>query len=368
MSRIAISFCGEGRGHASRAISLIEILHPKHSLLFLSFGEGREYLSSYITEKNLNIPVVSIKGIKYQYRSGRLNAFLTYLHWAKFMFFRIDDECRNVTRILKAYDPDLAVVDFEPCLPRVAACMGVPCISVDHQNFIRFCRHGEFLPILLRIRAIIGGLVCKLYIPKADLYVISSFFTPTLNKSKKDSPCIMRVGPIVRKELKVKTTSNDNIILSYLRKTMPDNVRDAFLKCGYPVIVYGLGKAKRIENIIFKQIMHDEFVKDLARATAVVGAGGNQLIGESLFLGKPYLALPERDHHEQVMNCYYLKKMGQGDFIFLEEFNQRKLVDFMNDVERLKGEMSHHKTQIDGNKQIQTIIESFMTDRGLISG
>lgn len=75
---------------------------------------------------------------------------------------------------------------------------------------------------------------------------------------------------------------------------MPPNVLGAFLQCGYPVYVYGLGKSKRLKNIEFKDIPEPKFTRNLSDANAISGAAGNQMISESLYFGKPYYALLEK--------------------------------------------------------------------------
>jgi uncharacterized protein (TIGR00661 family) len=360
MARIVISICGEGRGHASRAISLIEKLYPKHQLLVLSFGDGYRYLHEYIKANTLSIEIHEIAGISYQYKGARLAPVRTYLHWAKFIFFRIHFECKRVEVILGSFKPDLSIVDFEPCVPRVSARRGIPCISIDHQHFIRFCT-SNMLPLLLRVRAKIGAWVCRLYVPNAELYVISAFFNSTLRKPNKKE--VVQVGSIIRQEIRRQRPSDSGTIISYMRKSIPSNVMQAFLNCGHPVIVYGLGKARNHANIEFKEISQHEFAADLARATAVIGAAGNQMIGESLYLGKSYFALPERDHHEQVMNSYHLQSMGMGSFTYLDSLNTEKLSKFLSEKARVTAKISRSCPTSDAVEEIGAIIEDFLGNR-----
>jgi uncharacterized protein (TIGR00661 family) len=44
----------------------------------------------------------------------------------------------------------------------------------------------------------------------------------------------------------------------------------------------------------------------------VIANSGFSLICEALYLGKPYLAIPVRHQFEQVLNAYYVDKMGYG--------------------------------------------------------
>lgn len=359
MARIIISICGEGRGHASRAISLVERLHTRHKLLLVSFGEGYDFLLDYKKSTNSEISICRIEGIKYLYdKQGCLAPLKTYLYWAQFIFLKIRRQCKRVDDIVLSFKPDLAIVDFEPCLPRVAFRRKIPCISIDHQHFIRFC-DNDILPFVLRIRAIIGGWVCRLYVPIADLYIITAFFKPKLRNNPRQTPRI--IGSIIRDDIKGVDIWDDGIIVSYIRKSMPDNLKIALISCRRPVLVYGLGKQSAIENIRFKEIDRTEFVKDLARATAVIGAAGNQIIGESLFLCKPFYALPERNHHEQIMNSYYLRDTGRGCFTFIEDVRPSDILNFLESKNEFMGLMMSSKGTSNAMDDLENILEEFIS-------
>jgi hypothetical protein len=45
MAPIAISLCGEGRGHASRIATLVERMLPGHDIRIFAAAEGFEFLS-----------------------------------------------------------------------------------------------------------------------------------------------------------------------------------------------------------------------------------------------------------------------------------------------------------------------------------
>lgn len=362
MARIILSICGEGRGHASRAISLIERLHNRHKILVMSFGEGFKFLVDYQNSTKSKFDLIEIEGIKYLYdRKGHLAPLKTYLCWARFIFLRIRSQCKRVDEIVLSFKPDLAIVDFEPCLPRVAAMRNIPCISADHQHFIRFC-NNQILPPLLRIRAIIGSWVCRFYVPNADHYVITSFFKPEWRGHIRQKTTI--IGPIIRDDLKKQEITDDGIILSYLRGSMPYNLKKAFLSCGYPIIVYGLGKCAPIKNIQFKEIERIEFIKDLARATAVIGAAGNQIIGESLFMGKPFYALPEMNHHEQNMNGRYLSHSGCGHMGYLEEIDTGRIIAFMQKRESIRDAIINRKCTCDALDELEDIIGKLILQNG----
>lgn len=328
MAHIVISVCGEGRGHAARATSLIELLHSRHKLLVASFGSGYLHIKEYLSREGINVKLVQIRGVEYKYRGQSLAPVWTYLGWVYFMLVGMKKQLERLKKIVEEFEPDLAITDFEPCLPRLADKIGIPCISIDHQHFLRFYDNSR-LPFKLRIRCAIGALVCRCYVPNASIYFVTAFFEDkTLCKQKKN---VIKVGSIIRKSIRDADVSDSGAILGYVRKELSTSLKDAFLGCGRNVIVYGLGYRKMVKNIIFKAFSQEEFTKDLASCTAVIGAAGNQLIGEAIYLGKPYFAIPEKDHHEQIVNAYNLKWMGRGTFMELEKLSAGTVKAFLDD-------------------------------------
>ena len=98
-----------------------------------------------------------------------------------------------------------------------------------------------------------------------------------------------------------------------------------------PVIIYGLGSRDSINNTALKVISHDIFIQDLTNATAVAGAAGNQLIGDALYLGEAFFTIPEKDHHEQMMNNYSPQKTGAGAISTLETITIAKPSEFLSE-------------------------------------
>jgi uncharacterized protein (TIGR00661 family) len=90
-------------------------------------------------------------------------------------------------------------------------------------------------------------------------------------------------------------------------------------------IIYGYDKTLEEGNIIYKPFSKDGFLCDLSSCRAVAATAGSTLLTESLYLKKPFLALPMRGQFEQELNglllennCslainYHLKRIGIED-------------------------------------------------------
>jgi UDP:flavonoid glycosyltransferase YjiC (YdhE family) len=87
-----------------------------------------------------------------------------------------------------------------------------------------------------------------------------------------------------------------------------------------------------------------------------VSAAGNQLIGESLHLGKPLLVLPERAHSEQLMNSSFLAAMGCGDVALLEEVTPTRVRGFLDQLGSYAPALASVAGRMDGTPDVLRII------------
>lgn len=358
MARLAISFCGEGRGHATRVAALIEELISEHTIILFGYGEGLEYLLQCIPQSSRSIKVHIINGPRYHYKNGRIDSLSSYVGGALFILFRADVIARRIVAELQKFHADLTIVDFEPCLPRAAAMLRIPCLSIDHQHFMRFYQLDK-LPILTRFRASMASFfVCRFFVPRCSHYIVSAFFRTDLLKRGLSN--VTQVGTVIRRDMLSTTSSNQGFLLCYLRRHTPQQVMEILDTCGYPVRLYGVEPDAKFRNISFQSISRSAFVADLADCTAVVAAAGNQLIGESITLGKPVLALPERDHHEQVMNSHFLRSMNMGDFCFLEQFTPAVLHRFLAELPQYSVSIPNAAFSRHSLEQITKVIERWL--------
>lgn len=149
----------------------------------------------------------------------------------------------------------------------------------------------------------------------------------------------------------------ESYFLSYLRKHTPASILDEFEQTGLRIKVYGLGEHPPRGGMTFHAIHPRHFVADLVGAQGVVSAAGNQLLGECMYLGKPVLALPETWHHEQLINAYFLRRMGCGNFVTLEEFRAEHLRQFAREYEAYRTKIEQTCLGVDGTASVIAILE-----------
>ena len=352
MSKLAISLCGEGRGHATRATAIVRRLEQEHDILIWTSSDALDLLRRQFAEGHPRVRVEEIPGILFQYSGGRLDVMKSITAGLDYQARQLGPLVDRMMRELENFGADLAITDFEPALPRAAGRMGVPLISIDHQHFL-LAYDLDALPWSLQWQAWFMSHAVWMYVMEATDTVVSAFFRPPLRRGWEH---VVQTGPLLRPEILAAQPRDDGFLLSYLRRHTPFSAIESLADCGLPVRVYGLGHRETVGHVSFHTIDDIRFAADLAACHAVVAAAGNQLIGEALHLGKPLLVLPERAHSEQLINSSFLKAMGCGDFRHLEEVTRGDVSEFIAGLDRLRPALAAVAGRMDGTDDVLRVI------------
>jgi uncharacterized protein (TIGR00661 family) len=188
--------------------------------------------------------------------------------------------------------------------------------------------------------------------PRADAYLVTSFFT-----SRIDRPRTFLFPPILRQQiLKAKPTDGEHVVV-YVTSPAPMLARLLrTVRCSF--VAYGFGREGQSGNILYKKPSVDRFLQDLIAARAVVANAGFSLMTEALHLGKPYLAIPIKHQFEQIFNAYWLDKLGYGTY--WEELNKERIESFLYNLPRY-GEQLRAYPRI-GNTALLDKLDALIAD------
>ena len=358
MARIFYSMAGEGRGHAARVRTLVEHLRHDHELWLFAPDEAYDFLArSYGPDApRTNVKLLRIPGLRFHYTNGRLDLFKSVGTGLAYAFGEMPRMVRAFRQRIAAERPDLVISDFEPSLPRAAVRERVPLISLDHQHVLTAYDLSTLPKSLQRYAWLMSWGVRWHYTGQTEI-VASSFYTPPLKPGWQH---VRQVGPMIRPEVANASPNEGGYVLSYLRANTPESVLTVLASAGSPVKVYGLGERPPVGPLTFCPIHERRFVEDLAGCRAVVCAAGNQLLGESLFLGKPVLAIPEAQHHEQLINAHFLEQMGVGAWSTLEDFDAETLRRFLDRLNGYRENAAQLCGQLDGTHDALAIIQDVL--------
>jgi uncharacterized protein (TIGR00661 family) len=125
-------------------------------------------------------------------------------------------------------------------------------------------------------------------------------------------------------------TDNDFVLL-YGRGALGRRMVAAARDVPARFVAYGSDPAADVPpNVEFRQASYDSFATDLAACRAVLCAGGQQLIGEARYFGKPLLVVPIPRQHEQEINARYAALDGLGEYCPIEDLSRDRIIAFLN--------------------------------------
>ncbi|MEQ8846538.1 glycosyltransferase family protein [Botrimarina sp.] len=355
MSTLFYSVMGEGRGHAARARAVVERLREGRRWVLFASHDALAFLRGCYPEDTDGIEVREIPGLHFHYSASGLDNGKTVREGLAFyrgLRRHVDDLARHFDRDR----PDLAITDFEPLLPRAARRVGTPVLSLDHQHFLTTYDLSG-LPLELRAWAWMMSWSIRAFGIRQTQTVVSAFYRPQLRRGYEH---VTQVGPLLREAIASVRPSRGPHLLSYLRRATPPSVLDVLADAPLPVKVYGLGKRPPRGAVSFCEIDEQAFVDDLASCDAVVSAAGNQLMGESIWLGKPVLALPERSHYEQRINAEFVQRMGAGEQRVLQDLRPEDLAHFLDRRDAYRKRMAETPLTTDGVPQVERVVEAML--------
>ena len=356
MARLFLSMAGEGRGHATRARSMVEQLRARHQIELFCPGDAHDFLAPVY--KGADVRVHHIPGPRFHYTPDHKLDYPATGKMAWDYFRALPGLTRKLLRHFEKSPPDLCIVDFEPALPRACVKAGVPFVSVNHQHFLLACDLSD-LPRRIRRHVAYMPHIVRLYHTAQRRTVVSSFFFPPVKPRWRHATM---VGTLLRPELLAARPTREGHVVAYIRKHETPEIMESLRGCGMPVHLYGLGLRPADKNITFHAINEESFLRHLASCEAIVCTAGNQLIGESLYLGKPVFGLPELNNWEQYINAFYCKQAHCGDYSDYDKVTPGRLRRFLARADEYRANMDPEK--LNGIPPTINVIEETLRELG----
>ncbi len=291
---------GEGLGHATRSQVILEHLQEEHEVQVVASRKAYNYLSGYFND------VTSIEGYEFEIDGNALDYRKTLASFFKLLPRKAIANLQSFMTACRKRQPELVISDFESFSYLYGKFNDLPVISIDNMQILNRCQIP--VPAEHRKDYLLAKAVVKNKLPNCHHYLITTFFYPRVRKPNTDL-----FPPILRRSILEARASEKDHIFVYQTSTVGDELLPVLKEIDARFVIYGYGKERREGNLSFRGFSQQGFVADLASSRAVIANSGFSLLGEALFLGKPYLAVPVRRQFEQRLNGIYLEKLGYGE-------------------------------------------------------
>lgn len=344
MANIVYGVNGEGAGHSTRAKEVLSHLVAQgHVVHVASFDRGLRNLSP-------QFDVTEIYGFRFAYVNNRVRYKQTI---AKNLITvpQAAGSLSHLKELVEEWETNLVITDFEPLTCHVGHKKKLPVISIDNQH----CLTNAVVsyPSKFRRDAAAAKLVTHLMTPRADAYLVISFFSAPIKKRN-----TFLFPPLLRKEILDATPTQGEHVLVYVTSPAPALAKLlSSVRC--PLIAYGFGREGQEGNIRYKKPSVEGFFSDLISAQAIIANSGFSLVTEALHLRKPYLAVPVSHQFEQIFNAYWLDKTGYG--AYWEQLTKECIDSFLYNLPHYREKLRDYPRQ--GNaallEKLDTLIAQY---------
>ena len=348
--RILYGAVGEGLGHATRSSVVAgHLIAQGHEVKMAASGRALPYLREHLPD------VEEIWGLGFVLEHGQVEAWKTFSMNVRGALRGVPEDWRRGVALARAFAPELVLTDFDGFTYLFAKARRLPVISIGNIQMVDRCRHdAEILRGVRRdylaARAFVGR-----KLPRADRYLITTFFRPPTRKQR-----TVLVPSILRPEILAARPESGSHLVVYGR--IGEESTAALRASGVPSRVYGarddLTADEEDGSLLYRPFANEVFVDDLRTCRGVVASAGFSLMSEVVYLRKPMLALPLAGQFEQEMNARYLERLGYG--AAASTLDEPSLARF------LEGESGHAEAlagyQQDGNRETFEAVDRFIED------
>jgi uncharacterized protein (TIGR00661 family) len=299
MGRILYGVMGDAGGHVARSSAIAQRLKD-HEIVFVGGGRVAELAKAGYSVVATPMLGTALEGNRVRPLATAMNAVVALRNRSTTI--------ERLCAVIREFDPDLIVTDYEYFLPIAARRLGRDCISVDRQHALTLCDYrpppGNPLSRWLTL-----GIIRGMY-STANHYVVCSF-----DPMRPLDPRLTEVLPPVLREdvVRIRPSSGEHAVV-YLRGISPAWLRELLQGRARRFVVYGFDVEREEGNLTFRRGSDEGFLTDLSSAAYVISNGGHNLISEALYYRKPIMCFPVGLFYEQLVNAHLLAQSGCGAY------------------------------------------------------
>ncbi len=333
---------GEGRGHLSQALALLQILQAaKHEVCCMAVGiSARRSIPTYFYE-SCKVELITFRSPNFvtdpDNKSVKIPATLVQNISTAPLYLR---SLQQLHSAVQKYQPDI-IINFYDLLGGIyfktfqpaAACFALGHqYLLEHPDFPQPAGHSIDRHLMRLNNRITAGGAQKIALSFTDKY------------QNGHQLCI--APPLVRREYLHTSPTKENFILCYIVNAgyaqeiiswHQDHRPQAVIHCFWDHPAYPSDWQPH-PNITFHPLNGERFTDMMCRCNAYASTAGFESICEAALLGKPIMMVPVAGHYEQLCNALDAEKVGIG--ILRKSFDLSDIIAFTDTKDHQKSLMS----------------------------
>jgi uncharacterized protein (TIGR00661 family) len=344
--KFAFIIQGEGRGHQTQALAMSEMLKSNgHKVVIALVGTISPTKIPILLKEKADFPTIAFQSptLVYDKKNNGLSIkktlFQSVLNLNKYI-----KSLKIINDTLDKYDPDVVLnfYDFLGGIYNALSNKKRHTVCIGHQYLLlnkhfKHPKNNWFEKQVVNLNTHITALGAN-----RKLALSFSAFSNDGN--------IITVPPLLRSELSVLKVKNEKYILVYL--TQPELIQEivdyAVLNCDVQFEVFIDKIINNIpENVNLNPISSSLFLQKMAKCKAIICTAGFESVCEAMYLSKPTLMVPIKNHYEQLCNATDAQRAGAG--LFLDKINVKL---FLNYLENQNLQNINHQVWINKAEQL----------------
>ena len=307
-------------GHAIRSSVILEHLTKKYDVYIFSSERAYEFLNSKFDN------VFEIGGFNTVYENNVVRTKKTFFKALKANPTNLREGYNVLYKECKRIKPNIIISDFENYSSMLSKIMNIPLISLDNIHMLTQCEYDY--PPNHRADMLTAKAVTKSYILRPKRHIITSFFYPPLKHPKMTA----LYPPVLREEIMKLEPVEGEHVLVYQTAESSINLMEELKKLDYKFIVYGFNKDEVDENLTYRSFNEEQIFEDMRTARAIIVNGGFTMISEAIYLKKPIYSTPAHKNFEQILNGFYVEKLGFGEYH--DKLDVKKIESFLDNLDK----------------------------------
>lgn len=297
--RILYGAFAQGHGHFSKAAVLVPLLEARGCEVFVISSGWERPPQGYAFVRHRHFP-----GLSYAVVNGRPDASGTFRKWLRDAP-RMVRHLWRLRRIVREYQPELIVSDFEPLT--ASPLLQPPCEVVALSRQVALFDRQVPLPETKSFDHRLTRSTIRLFTAGADR-LLGYHYEPASFRC---------VPPIIRPELRRQQPCRGDHLFVYNHydtsgSGSPERLVDWARRRNVPVRAYGFAGVPRGRQggVDFRPASRDAMLDDLRTARAALTSAGLTTPLEAFLLRKPVVAVPLPNQWEQAVNAFHLDRAG----------------------------------------------------------
>lgn len=331
MAKFIFIVQGEGKGHMTQAITLYEILQNSgHQVVATMVGQAKNRKIPEFYLENIDAPVYTFDSPSLNYGKGKSPSILSTIvgHLSKASKYLANAD--RVHEVVTKHEPDAIINFYEMAggFYNLFYKPSIPSICIGHQYLLL---HSQFQSVSGRFmdRWLLNLNTRITAIGSSKLLALS--FTPMPNDVKNN---IEVVPPLIRNVVKECFVEEGDFLLAYVthHKIIEDIIdwqsQHSWVKIHCFIDKKNVSDGKEIQrNLFVHQVDAANFLEMMRKCKGLVSTAGFESVCEAMYMGKPVMMVPVRNHIEQKINAFDGQRAGAG--IASKNFKLNKFLKYL---------------------------------------